>query len=222
MKTIHLAPLLSAFVLTTAFAQSPSDPSTDASARTMAAASARDGFTLRGTEALMTRGGITTKMEQEVRFPNGLRVLPDGTVTLPDGSATTLRPNQLLTFEGAFHEVSLLPAGVAPLSSVIVTPAPAVVTPVPETTEVGISARDGISVSGADVFITRNGVMEKVTSELRLANDVVVQPDGTIISNGNKITIRANQVLGLDGVLRDAPVTPNPAGPAPGSISPSR
>ncbi len=215
MKTLRLAPIFSAVLLTSAFAQSPSNPSTDGSARTMPATSPREGFTLRGTEAIMTRAGVSAKMDQEVRFPNGLRVLPDGTVTLPDGSTTALRANQILTFDGVFQDVTVIQAGVAPLQAV--TPMPAA------TADVGISARDGITISGTEVFLTQNGVMQKVTSDVRMSNGVVVQADGTIISeNGNKVTLRANQVLGLDGVLREAPVRPNPAGPNPALSSPSR
>jgi hypothetical protein len=213
MKTFYLAPIFSALLASAAFAQSPSDPSAGAASRTLPVASARDGFTLRGTEPVMTREGVTTKVEREVRLPNGLRVLPDGSVTMRDGSTTTLRPNQLLTFEGVFYEVALTPDGVAPLSSVTTAPVPA--------GDVGISARDGVTVSGGEAFLTRNGVMEKVTAEVRMPNGVAIQPDGMVVmSNGNRVPLRANQILGLDGVVREAPVRPNPAGPAPALSNP--
>jgi hypothetical protein len=71
---------------------------------------------------------------------------------------------------------------------------------------VGISSIDGITVSGADTFITRNGVTEKVTKKFQLSKSgVVVNPDGSFTSkDGKSLILRENQVLGFDGVLRDA------------------
>lgn len=210
MKSISLAPVVSALLLTSVLAQSPSEPGGTAALRTLPAASPRDGFTLRGADALITREGVTIKMDREVILPNGLRVLPNGNVTLPDGSTTTLRANQLLTFGGTLHEVALTPEGIAPLSSVSIGAG--------DKGDVGLSSRDGVTISGADVFLTRNGVTERLKSEVRLPNGVIARPDGTIVGGtGNRITMRPNQVLGLDGVLRDVPVRPNPPGPDPSS-----
>lgn len=101
-------------------------------------------------------------------------------------------------------------------------------------TDVGLSKYDGITVSGADTFITRNGVTEKIAKEIKLANTgVTVRPDGTVLlADGSKITIRPNQLLTLDGKLIDAPVartaTPVPPGNsttnagAPGTPSPTK
>ena len=169
--------------------------------QTVVGASARDGFTLRGTELVMTRNGVTTKVDREMRLSNGTRVLANGNILAADGSSTSLRANQLLTFDGAFQDVILTPQGVAPISSVDPgsSSAPA------KTNSVGISSRDGISISGADVFLTRNGVTEKVSSDVRLPNGMVVKPNGTVISgSGNSITLRPNQVVDLNGVLHDA------------------
>lgn len=214
MKTTLLSGAISALLLVTASAQAPTDPNPANSSRTLPAASARDGFTLRGTEPVITRDGVTSKVEREIIFPSGLRVLPNGNVTMRDGSTTALRPNQILTFDGVFENVALTPDGVAPLSSVTIAPS--------RKNDVGISARDGITVSGADVLITRNGVTERVTSEVRLPNGVTARADGSLVlANGEKFTLRPDQVLGLDGVLREAPVRPNPAGPSPSSSTPS-
>ena len=49
---------------------------------------------------LITRNGVKEKVRSEVRLETGLRVRPDGTIVLPNGSETTLRQNQLATFNG--------------------------------------------------------------------------------------------------------------------------
>ncbi|HEY2344153.1 MAG TPA: DUF6799 domain-containing protein, partial [Chthoniobacteraceae bacterium] len=76
--------------------------------------------------------------------------------------------------------------------------------------EVGISNQDGISTSGTDVLITRNGVSEKLTKEITLSNGMRVEPDGTmILKNGAKVPMRPTQTLTFDGQLIDpqAPAT---------------
>lgn len=178
-------------------AQTAPDVQAANATRTLPGASARDGFTLRGTEVVMTRSGVTTKVEREMAFPNGLKVQANGTIMLRDGTSVTLRPNQLLTFDGEVQEVALSADGVAPVSSVDTGPVPqSGSTP---------TMHDGITMVGADVFITRNGVREKVNADVRLPNGVVAQSDGTVVlNNGNRITLRPNQVLGLDGVLRES------------------
>lgn len=76
--------------------------------------------------------------------------------------------------------------------------------------EVGISATDGISVSGKDTLVTRNGVSERLTKGMELANGTRVQPDGSItLPDGSKITLKGNQVLTFAGVVRDVPPREN-------------
>jgi hypothetical protein len=203
MKTFQCAVALSTLLLAAALAQTSTQTNTDNATNTVVGASARDGFTLRGAEVVMTRSGVTTKVARDVVLPNGLRVLANGNIVRADGSSTALRPNQLLTLEGNFQDVILTPEGVAPLSSVAPGPAPKA--------NAGISSKDGISISGTEVFLTRNGVTEKVTSDVRLPNGAMVRPNGTLIlSNGNSVTLRPNQILDLNGVLRDAPASPAP------------
>lgn len=85
-------------------------------------------------------------------------------------------------------------------------------------TDVGLSANDGITVSGADAFITRNGVTEKIAKDVTLQSGVTVRPDGTfLMADGTKITIRPNQLLTLDGKLIEAPVRRTSTPVAPGS-----
>jgi hypothetical protein len=144
-----------------------------------------------------------------------LRVQANGDVTMRNGDSSALRANRLLTPEGVFVDVPAAdrdlvanPSGQAKSAA---------------KTEVGISDRDGITISGADVLITRNGVTEKVKSDVKLPNGVVARADGTVtMSNGSKIALRSDQVLDLHGVLHDAPVRPNPAGPDPSSSNPKQ
>ncbi len=213
MKLTSTAFLFSALLATTSLAQTATDTNAVNSARTLPAASARDGFTLRGTEIVVTQNGVTTKVDHEMKLPNGLRVQANGNITRADGSSTALRPNQILTLDGTIQDVLLDSNGVAPLSSVDPGPAPK--------SAVGLAAKDGISVSGTDLLLTRNGVTEKVTADVRLSNGIVAKPDGTVIlNNGNRITLRSDQVLDLNGVLRDVPVANSPTlpGTAPGKI----
>ena len=77
--------------------------------------------------------------------------------------------------------------------------------------DIGISARDGITVSGADVMVTRNGRTEKLEAPLKLDGGTIINPDGTVkLSDGRKITLRAEQRLTFDGRLLESPVQPNP------------
>jgi len=73
--------------------------------------------------------------------------------------------------------------------------------------EVGVSSRDGISVSGADVLVTRNGRTEKLMKEIVLSNGFRVRPDGTVmVKEGGVMTLRPSQVLTFEGELIDPPV----------------
>lgn len=92
-------------------------------------------------------------------------------------------------------------------------PAPAEAAP---REEVGISANDGITISGKDILVTRNGVSEKLNKEMRLKNDTRVLPDGRIIlASGTELSLKANQVLTFAGVVRNVPdraaAAPRPA-----------
>jgi len=147
---------------------------------------------------MMTRDGMTQLVDQEFVLSNGTHLFPNGDIIYYTGDRDHLRPDQLLTLDGMFFDkIHVSGQGVAP-----VYPPGATKDPV-----VGISSRDGITVSGADVFIARNGVMEKITKQIRLTAGVVVNPDGTFTTkDGQKVTLRENQILGFDGVLRDAPI----------------
>lgn len=170
--------------------------------------SARDGFTKSGTSVLLTRNGVSQKVDKEILLENGLRVQGDGSVTLPSGEKASLRNNQLLTMSGTFEEVALSPQGTAPVSSVV--------TPMKRVgEEVGLSSTEWVTVSSGAALVTRNGVTEQLKQELALPNGTKVKPDGTVtFADGKQITLSADQVLSFDGRLRE---TTEPLIPAPPS-----
>ena len=78
-----------------------------------------------------------------------------------------------------------------------------------ESPEVGISARDGITISGADLMVTRNGVTEKLTKDLELQNGIRVKANGTITTaEGSKVVLRPTQILTFDGRFLNITTTP--------------
>jgi hypothetical protein len=75
------------------------------------------------------------------------------------------------------------------------------------TNEVGISSHDGITMSGSDVIVTRNGLSEKLTKPLELENGLRVHPDGVINTrDGRKLSLRPLQILTFDGRFLNFPV----------------
>jgi len=85
--------------------------------------SSRDGITISGGDVLVTRNGRIEKLMKEVVLPNGLIVKPDGTVTNKDGGVATLRPTQVLSFEGIFTEAPVIESTAPKATPVIVMPA---------------------------------------------------------------------------------------------------
>jgi len=196
MKTLAFTSLVAVGLLTAALAETPEQINKANATRTQLGASARDGFTLRGTELIMTRDGVSTKVNREWALSGGVRVHANGNITLADGSTTSLRPNQILTFAGDIEDVVLTPEGLAPLSAVAAGPT---------TRKDSIpSARDGVTVAAGGTFITREGRTEKLTEDVRLANGAVVSPNGTVtLSNGNVVSLRSDQLVDLSGVLHE-------------------
>ncbi len=169
------------------------------------AVSARDGFTRGNTGVLLTRNGVSQKVERELVLDNGLRVQADGSVTLPNGEKATLRDNQLLTLTGAFEDVALSPHGTAPVSSLV--------TPMKKAGEgVATSSTDGVTISGGAVMVTRNGLMERLGRDLKLSNGTTVKPDGVVtLPDGKQIRLRGTQVLTFDGLVLESPTRTIPA-----------
>jgi hypothetical protein len=204
MKTFILTLLIAGGACAASIAATPEEINAANATRTQPGASARDGFTLRGTEIVMTRKGITTKVERDVILRDGTRVHANGNITLHDGSTTALRPNQLLTFEGEIQDVALTPDGVAPLSAIAEGPSPR---------DSSSGMRDGITASRGEAFLTRDGLTEKIRSDVRLPNGAVAKSDGTVVlGNGNLIALRSDQYLDLKGVLHDMRVRPAASG----------
>ncbi|MEZ0257173.1 MAG: DUF6799 domain-containing protein, partial [Chthoniobacter sp.] len=87
---------------------------------------------------------------------------------------------------------------------------------------VGISKRDGVTVSGSEAFVTRNGVTEKLVKELRLPSGVLVRPDGSVLlSNNAETNLQADQLLTFDGHIVAIPNDPN-VNPALPTIAPTQ
>jgi len=192
MKTLAFSSLALSLLMGTAFAQfTPTPP--DAVIRNKVAV--RDGFALSSDgPVMMTRDGVTQKVVQEFLLTNGAQLFPNGDIVFYTGDREHLRPNQLLTLDGLIEHTPVTAQGVAP----VVLPGAT------GNNVVGISSRDGITVSGADALITRNGVTERVTKQFQLSSGVLVNPDGTFTKDGKSLTLRENQILGFDGILREA------------------
>jgi len=81
--------------------------------------------------------------------------------------------------------------------------------------QVGVAKRDGVTVSGNEAFVTRNGATEKLTKELALPSGVIVKPNGMmILPDKTEAPLRASQILSFDGKVSEIP--PDPAvNPAP-------
>lgn len=76
--------------------------------------------------------------------------------------------------------------------------------------QVGVGKRDGVTISGNEAFITRNGTMEKLVRELSLPSGVTIRPDGTmILPDKTDATLRSTQLLTLEGKVVDLPLDPN-------------
>jgi hypothetical protein len=74
--------------------------------------------------------------------------------------------------------------------------------------DVGISSQDGITLSGTEIMVTRNGVTEKLTKEIKLENGTRILPNGSVISSsGTSVPLRPSQVLTFDGKVINAPVS---------------
>ena len=83
-----------------AAAESATAPAAGSSAAGPVGISARDGISFAAPDVLVTRNGVTETLKKEMQLANGTRVMPDGAVHLPDKGKITLRPNQVLTFDG--------------------------------------------------------------------------------------------------------------------------
>jgi hypothetical protein len=197
MKMLASTTLALCVLIGTAFAQLPGQSTPDSIKRDNGVV--RDGFSLAANgDVMVTRDGRTQKVNQEFVLTDGTHLFPNGDIIFYTGGKSRLQAGQLMTLDGLVENTPITTRGVAPVNP------PGVSANVKN--EVGISSRDGITVSGADALITRNGNTDKITKQLQLSSGVIVNPDGTFIKNGAKLTLRENEVLGFDGVVRSAPI----------------
>lgn len=197
MKTLELLVAASLVFGAATYGQVTADPESVNNARDITKSSARDGFTRYNTDTLLTRNGVTEKVTRDVVLRNGLRVSPDGSAVLPDGSKITLRSNQILTLQGVVEDTPLSQSGTAPIPSGGKAGDGA-------RPDLGMSGRDGITGNDRNAFITRNGVTQQVTSDIRLESGIRVQPNGTItLANGTRVNLKPGQHLSFDGVLQE-------------------
>jgi hypothetical protein len=196
MKTFILTSVVLGGLWAASMAATPEEINATNATHTTPGGTARDGFTLRGTEVVMTRYGVTTKVGREYVLQDGTRVRANGEIILRDGSTTALRANQILLFDGEIQDAVLSPDGVAPLASVAEGPR--------TQTNFRATGYDGVRAANGVAWITRDGATERITADVRLPNGVTVRSNGTVVfSNGNTLSLGANQYLDLEGVLHD-------------------
>lgn len=115
--------------------------------------------------------------------------------------------------------------GVSFLSENLLAQDPAAKNPAPQAAaknEVGIASRDGITVSGTDVLVTRNGRTEKLAKELTLPNGLRVNMDGTLVAkDGSVVTLRSTQLLTFEGRVVDVPIVESVAPAKTVTIAPA-
>jgi hypothetical protein len=180
-------------------AQTTVDNAAVNNARSTSFSSARDGFTRASAETLMTFKGVTEKLTREVVLPNKVRIQPDGTVFLANGDKQVLRNNQILTMQGVIEDTPLTQDGTAPMPSGG-SPAAGV--------RPGVAAGvvDGVTISGQQAYLTRNGVTQPIRDDVRLESGVRIQSDGTVtLANGTRISLKPDQLLKLDGSVESIP-----------------
>ncbi len=202
MRAIHPnASILVGGLCAASIAETPQEINAANATRTQLNGTARDGFTLRGAELVMTRHGVTAKVDRAYVLQDGTRVQANGNIVMRDGSTTSLRPNQILLFDGEIQDAVLTPDGVAPLAGIAEGPR--------TQTDFRATARDGISVVNGVAMITRDGLSEKITADVRLANGTIAKSDGSVVfSNGNTISLGPDQFVDLNGVLHDMRARP--------------
>jgi hypothetical protein len=82
------------------------------------------------------------------------------------------------------------------------------------TADVGVGSPDGITMSGGETFVTRNGQTEKLTHDLKLPSGIIVRPDGTVLTlEQTQVALAAGEMLTLDGKLTAVPRS-QPSNPA--------
>ena len=107
--------------------------------------SSRDGITLSGTAVLVTRNGVSEPLQKEIALDNGTRVAPDGTVTPQGAGSFTLRPTQILMFDGRLVNATVGSTGAtttAPAATAAPAPATTTTTTTVGTEQTGTAAAE--------------------------------------------------------------------------------
>jgi hypothetical protein len=117
--------------------------------------SARDGITLSGTAVLVTRNGVSETLQKEIVLDNGTRVAPNGTITPNEGGGFSLRPTQILMFDGRLINAPVgsgTPASTpaATTSTAVSAPVTATSTTAPATTTTTTSQQSGAAAADAE------------------------------------------------------------------------
>lgn len=77
-----------------------------------------------------------------------------------------------------------------------------------------ISARDGFTRGSAMILFTWMGHTQKVEKDVVLSNGLRVGADGAVVlPNGEKASLKNNQLLTPDGVFEDVALTPDGLAP---------
>jgi len=162
--------------------------------------SARDGIHVSGSEAFITRNGVSEKLTREMVLLNGLSVAPDGTVAMPNGDHMALRADQNITFSGTIETTQ-------PAAPVAVAPPVA-------------RLQDGILRTGNQLLMIRGGRVEKLASDFPMTSGAVVQTNGIVRKqDGTSFILGDGQLLTFNGNILNP--GGNPAGNSPAVSMPS-
>ncbi len=104
--------------------------------------------------------------------------------------------------------ICALPAAACLLCSAFAAEPPATANPAAagDGVQVGVAKRDGITVSGREAYITRNGATERLSKELALPSGVTMRPDGRmILPDNSEAILKADQLLTLEGKVMNLP-----------------
>ena len=119
MLHFALAAASSGMLITSAYCQTqtPAPRSGPAPAPSSQEVGVVNGLTLWGNDVIVARNGVTEKLGTALQLRNGMVVEASGAMTTRNGQRTTLRPGQVITFEGQLLIVPIRP-GQPPTTSI--------------------------------------------------------------------------------------------------------
>lgn len=223
-----------------ALSQAPMAPAADGSLTTSPAAASsgvevgvarRDGVTVSGNEAYVTRHKITEKLVKDLALPSGVTVRPDGTVILADGTRTALQADQLLTLDGRIVQIPRDPRvnPAPPVSSnaqTAVSAAPPIAAVSQATTNlpsaglptdgtgdrgtfigsdgipfVGMITSPGVITKDTGGTVPIDGSIQTLTPGIPNVPMAKINPDGTVITTAGTIIHPDGTVRTKDGTI---------------------